>query len=127
MPHEIHAVRVGYFNADHNNCVCETIIYADGYNESNATEFQYFELAGSATQDQAVNLAKYYIIIKNIQEVPECKHDGGSMIGYDHVKCRKCGMIKTDSCKSSWGIAASKWFKSYQEAEFYAANGRLPK
>lgn len=62
----------------------------------------------------------------NITETAEikCTHNSGILYsGMDHITCRACRMIQTDS---GWGIASNKWFKSVAAARFYQKNGRLP-
>jgi hypothetical protein len=54
----------------------------------------------------------------------ECKHTKTAPL-YDHVYCRDCGSIKTDSDRS-WGIAANKWFESLTVAKFYKEKGFIP-
>lgn len=58
------------------------------------------------------------------KEPEPCKHENVTP-SRDHVVCRDCGSIRTDSCRS-WGIARNMWFKNRAEALFYQKNGKLP-
>ena len=54
----------------------------------------------------------------------KCKHNN-IRPEYNHVVCRDCFGIKTDS-GVDWGIARNTWFESLDYAKFYKENGRLP-
>lgn len=51
-----------------------------------------------------------------------CKHIG-TVPYFDHVRCKSCPAVKTDS---QWGIAKNRWFDSLDIAKFYQKNGRMP-
>lgn len=52
-----------------------------------------------------------------------CQHRGGCTSRRDHVVCKSCGWVMTDS---GWGIASRRWFASLAHALFYQQTGRLP-
>jgi len=55
-------------------------------------------------------------------EKQECKHEHVDPY-WDYLKCKECGAIHTDD---GWGIASLKWFKSFDDAQYYKMHGRLP-
>ena len=58
---EVHALRVGYINATAGYQPDEVIVYADGYDEGSATEFDRIDLWGVTDPDRAWRDGRYHM------------------------------------------------------------------
>lgn len=58
---EVHALRVPFINSEKGYVQDEVIVYADGYNKGNATEFFSQDFPGVVTAAQAWKLGRYYL------------------------------------------------------------------
>jgi len=64
---DLHAFRCPFIDEDNDWKETEVTVYADGYDESNATKFEELKLEGVTNYDQLYKLARYYLAVAEYQ------------------------------------------------------------
>lgn len=94
----IHAVKVRFINPDRDWQQDEVIVYADGYNEGNATEFQSLELWGCTSQNQAWRDGRYNIAVAQLRpEVYKLQCD------IENLVCTRGDLVRVTHDVTGWG------------------------
>lgn len=67
FPDAVHALRVQFTNPDANWQQDERVVYDDGYNQSNATNFEVLTLRGVTDPDAAWRLGRYHLAASRLR------------------------------------------------------------
>lgn len=103
LPKLPHAWRVRFVNEDMGFQSDERIVYADGYSESNAVEFETLELPGVTDPEQAWKLARYHFACAKLR--PEEYEFYTDM---EHIVCTRGDLIRVAHDVPLWGVASGR-------------------
>lgn len=103
LPRLPHAWRVRFINDEQGYQSDERIVYADGYNASNATEFEALELPGVTQPDQVWKLARYHYACAKLR--PEEYEFYADM---EHIVCTRGDLIRVTHDVPLWGGASGR-------------------
>lgn len=88
FPDSPHALRVRFLNAEKGYQQDERVVYADGYNATNAERFETIELFGVTSPELAWRHGRYYLAVgKHRPETFELSVD------FEHLACRRGDLV----------------------------------
>lgn len=83
-----HALKVRFVNPEKDWQQDERIVYADGYHEANASQFEAFELTGVTDPEQAWKLGRYHLAVATLRpETYEVRMD------VEHLTCNRGDLV----------------------------------
>jgi len=103
LPRLPHAWRVRFINEEQGYQSDERIVYADGYDESTATDFEALELPGVTNQAQVWRLARYHYACAKLR--PEEYEFYADM---EHIVCTRGDLIRVTHDVPLWGGASGR-------------------
>lgn len=103
LPRLPHAWRVRFINEEQGYQSDERIVYADGYSEANATEFEVLELPGVTDPAQVWKLARYHYACAKLR--PEQYEFFADM---EHIVCTRGDLIRVTHDVPLWGGASGR-------------------
>lgn len=103
LPRLPHAWRVRFINEEQGYQSDERIVYADGYTEANATEFEALELPGATDPAQVWKLARYHYACAKLR--PEQYEFFADM---EHIVCTRGDLIRVTHDVPLWGGASGR-------------------
>lgn len=93
-----HALRVAFVNVDNEYQLDERIVYADGYDENNATKFESFQLFGAMTADRAWQEGRYWVALGRLR--PE---NYTLNVDIEHLVCQRGDLVQVTHDVPQWG------------------------
>ncbi|MEN6403967.1 MAG: phage tail protein, partial [Armatimonadia bacterium] len=103
LPKLPHGWRVRFINEQAGYQSDERIVYADGYHEGNATEFEALELPGVTDPSQVWKLARYHYAVAKLR--PEEYEFFADM---EHIVCTRGDLIRMAHDVPLWGVAQGR-------------------
>ena len=103
LPKMPHGWRVRFINEQTGYQSDERIVYADGYNSGNATEFEGLELPGVTDPTQVWKLARYHYAVAKLR--PEEYEFYADM---EHIVCTRGDLVRVAHDVSLWGLAQGR-------------------
>lgn len=95
-----HALRIGFVNSENEYQLDERIVYADGYDENNATKFESLQLFGAMTPDRAWKEGRYWIALGRLR--PE---NYTLNVDIEHLVCQRGDLVQVTHDVPMWGQA----------------------
>ncbi len=103
----IHAYRVRFINEDAGYDLDEIPAYDDGYDKSNATEFEALDVAGVAGAEQAYKEGRYRLAVRRLRpEVFKRSMD------VEHLVANRGDLVLVQDDIPMWGVGVSARVKS---------------
>ena len=98
-----HALKVRFVNPEKDWQQDERIVYADGYSEVNATQFEAFELTGVTDPEQAWKLARYHLAVATLRpETYELNAD------VEHLVCNRGDLVLVQHDVPLFGLLSGR-------------------
>jgi hypothetical protein len=103
----LHAYRVRFINEDAGYDLDEIPAYDDGYDKSNATEFEALDVAGVASAEQAYKEGRYRLAVRRLRpEVFKRSMD------VEHLVANRGDLVLVQDDIPMWGVGVSARVKS---------------
>jgi hypothetical protein len=103
IPRSPHGFRVSFINAAEGYQADELIVYDDGYDAGNATEFEGIELPGVTNEAQAYRLTRYHLAVARTR--PEEYEFFADM---EHIVCTRGDLIRVAHDVTLWGLGQGR-------------------
>lgn len=103
FPRLPHALRIGFANEDRDYQPDERVVYADGYNVSNATELESITLPGITNADVAYKHGRYHMAQAKLR--PE---EYTLNCDIEHIVCTRGDRVKVTHDVPLWGIGSGR-------------------
>lgn len=94
-----HALRVRFRNADKDWDEDEVTVYADGYDASNATEFETIEMLGVTRRSQAIRDGRFHFAAARLR--PKTYE---LTVDVEHLVCRRGDLVRVAHDVPRWGL-----------------------
>lgn len=98
LPRTPHAWRVRFVNEQQAWAQDERIVYEDGYDESNATEFEGLELPGVTNPDHVWKIGRHHLAVARLR--PE---DYELYVDMEHIVCTRGDLVRVAHDTPLWG------------------------
>lgn len=103
MPDIPHGYRIRFLNAEKGHVEDERIVHDDGYDETNAIDFEVLELAGQTEPDNVYKLGRYYLAALRLRaETFTFETD------IRHITCRRGSVILFNHDVALIGLATGR-------------------
>lgn len=100
---EAHALRVRYIEPQREWSQQEVLVYADGQDESSASEFEELELFGCTSRDQAWREGRYHMAVARLR--PE-RYELTTDI--EHLLCTRGDLVRVSHDVPMWGLGSGR-------------------
>lgn len=98
-----HALRIRFLDRDAGYQQNERLVFADGYDETNATEFETLELPGVTSGEEAHKHGRYHLAVGKLRpEVHELNTD------IEHLVCTRGDLVLVTHDVTQWGLNSAR-------------------